>query len=633
MINTNQRKKIVFILLIFSLFMVISSANAAEITINSTDNFKSDIQKAVSGDIIKLDSSSVGGQFNLNSDNVDITITESITIQSANPSQNAIINLNQKGRAFHVEYGGDLTLINITIINGNSSDGGAIYNEGELTLKGCTFTNNKVTGTYASGGAINNFYGNLIAINCYFTDNTADDSGGAIENMGNFDYGNGNLDLIDCTFINNHADKDGGAIDNGRNTYLTNCTFTENTASRGGSFFNWGDAILATCTFKDNVATYGGAIYNQEEAFLTNCLFITNKANLGSAIYVEDGEFNVSYSQFLNNVGDYQIYKRDDALVVADYNWWGSNNPQGDYNAAGIVSNYFVMKITTSVVDLTRTVGDNLAISYAFVLNGTNNNANALDKFAPFTVNIMVNGKLWQTIDGRKSAQYNIPLSTVDTKISAQLHSAISTVNYKANTNIENKFPMGTGDKIATSLVISNFKPLFNKNNIVKVTARDKNGKILANKDVVLYINGKPVYTAKTNAAGVATFKYIFKTRNAHKIVVKFAGDTKLLASNSKTLSLTPKDKTTTSLAKFKAKYKKTATLKATLKNHKNKAIANKYLKFYANNKYLGQAKTNAKGVATLTKTIPVKGSVKFVAKYAGDKTYHDSDYTKIIRV
>ena len=56
-------------------------------------------------------------------------------------------------------------------------------------------------------------------------------------------------------------------------------------------------------------------------------------------------------------------------------------------------------------------------------------------------------------------------------------------------------------------------------------------------------------------------------------------------------------------------------------------------VKFYANGKYIGKAKTNAKGVATLTKKITTKGLVSFLVNHAGNKNNHNSSYTRKVTV
>jgi len=270
--------------------MIIGSVSAAEIT---SSNFKKTIEDTSSGKTVTLKS---GTEYSLNPDNVNITINKTITIKSSSSSKNAIINLNGNGRAFEVRNGGDLTLINITLKNGNAYEGGAIYNyAGSVTLTGCTFTNNTAT----NGGAIFGFgdenedVGKIIKAtftvkSCTFTNNIATGDGGAIYNL-EFSI----LTVKSSTFTKNIATRSGGAIYNDfSDITLTGCTFTKNKAGDdGGAIYNIGSStILIACIFRENTAYNGAAIYNGEYNKLNakNCTFTKNTAkygDYGGAIY------------------------------------------------------------------------------------------------------------------------------------------------------------------------------------------------------------------------------------------------------------------------------------------------------------------------------------------------------------
>ena len=74
----------------------------------------------------------------------------------------------------------------------------------------------EILGIFTDGAAIHSAEGaKVTAINCNFTSNHAEGSGGAI-------YG---ADAINCSFINNIANTYGGAITNGN---AVNCTFDSN---------------------------------------------------------------------------------------------------------------------------------------------------------------------------------------------------------------------------------------------------------------------------------------------------------------------------------------------------------------------------------------------------------------------
>ncbi|MCL2116651.1 MAG: right-handed parallel beta-helix repeat-containing protein [Methanobrevibacter sp.] len=145
------------------------------------------------------------------------------------------------------------------------------------------------------------------------------------------------------------------------------------------------------------------------------------------------------------------------------------------------------------------------------------------------------------------------------------------------------------------------------------------------------------------NDAGTATLKNSILKNN------KYAGiiNTGSITVGDNTLSGNPygnflsngtvKDesrlKTYLTLAKPQVKYGKKATFKATLKNHLKKAMKSRSISFYVNDKYFGKAKTNSKGIATLTKKVTKKGKLNFTAKYSGTKTFKNSSYTRKVTV
>jgi len=262
--KTNKKKSILLILLLFSLFMIMGSSSGADITINSSTNFEQNIESAESGDTITLNSdveyssNSVGGIY---------LKDKNIIIKSSDKSKNAVINLNYRGSAFFISKG-HLTLINITIKNGNS----AIQNVGRFTAIGCTFSNNKV---------VIDSSGKVTLTSCTFNNNKGG-NGGAI-------YNQGDITLKSCTFTNNKASDCGGAIYNDGKATLTLCTFTNNQAKYGGAIYSWSKITLNSCTFANNKAIMGGAIFNGRDPVIINgCTFSNNQAKkLGAAIYAD----------------------------------------------------------------------------------------------------------------------------------------------------------------------------------------------------------------------------------------------------------------------------------------------------------------------------------------------------------
>jgi predicted outer membrane repeat protein len=114
------------------------------------------------------------------------------------------------GGAIYVESPGTALLLNDIVISDNSaSRGGGIYNEGKLSLsRSLVNSNSTVNASFARGGGLYNFGSGSQAyvVNSTITENFSAD-GGAI-------YNEGNLVLINDTVSHNEASGSGGSIFN-----------------------------------------------------------------------------------------------------------------------------------------------------------------------------------------------------------------------------------------------------------------------------------------------------------------------------------------------------------------------------------------------------------------------------------
>ena len=103
--------------------------------------------------------------------------------------------------------------------------------------------------------------------------------------------------------------------------------------------------------------------------------------------------------------------------------------------------------------------------------------------------------------------------------------------------------------------------------------------------------------------------------------------------SNVATVTVT-KSKVSSAITKFTGRFNKKGSIKATFRDQNKKALAKKTIKFYIKGKYVGKAKTNSKGVATLNlKKVKFRGKSNVVAKYAGDKLFTSSKTTKKVNI
>jgi CSLREA domain-containing protein len=137
------------------------------------------------------------------------------------------------------QFGGVVT-INACVFSGNEADfGGAIYDQGTMTVSNSTFQGN--TATTSDGGAIYNFSSTLKVTNSTFYDNTSLQSGGGAI------YNYGTTSVTNSTFTGNSVPYgNGGAISDigGFQLTLNNNIFTGNTSAGGGAgIYNAYDTI------------------------------------------------------------------------------------------------------------------------------------------------------------------------------------------------------------------------------------------------------------------------------------------------------------------------------------------------------------------------------------------------------
>src|SRR5262245_6268522 len=104
----------------------------------------------------------------------DLDITGNVVIEGAGAGRTFINSSDMVDRVFNVHPGASLTLDGVTLSNGYSDEGGAIYNAGTLAVSNSTLHHNYATG---DGGGIYNT-GGLTITNSTLDANRAETSGG-----------------------------------------------------------------------------------------------------------------------------------------------------------------------------------------------------------------------------------------------------------------------------------------------------------------------------------------------------------------------------------------------------------------------------------------------------------------------
>lgn len=251
----------------------------------------------------------------------DISISTKMTILGESTGKTIIDGANAS-QIFHILPGVTVNISNLTLTGGNSKQfGGAVNNEGTLTLKGIKCVENEAE----HGGAIYS-NGDLIVNNCDFKNNLGT-WGGAIDNDG------GSLTISTTNFSNNNAAY-GGAIYviNGGLTQIYGSTISRNNAySEGGAVFNGGTITMIGNDLTSNNAILGGAIFNGGTATVNFNRIFGNTATTGSAIY------NSMMS------------------LDASLNWWGSNVDPTTNTFGGVTASpWLILTISSNPTAVTN---------------------------------------------------------------------------------------------------------------------------------------------------------------------------------------------------------------------------------------------------------------------------------------
>lgn len=270
------------------------------------------------------------------------------------------------GGALYTNKGVTGRFTNCTFTNNTSeAHGGAVCCSGSTNyFTDCVFTGNTSTGKSTNGGAIflQNAGASAEIINCTFTENTATNYGGAVEQNNNVT--DGALKIVNTTFTNNTAKGGGALLTWMGDITVEHCSFEHNeaTGTSGGAWYAslktavtykvagcyfgenlsaaHGGAILSTsknatftnCTFYKNEITGanngGGALALQGDATIYNCTFVDNKGvheTYGSGIHIASKAIVQIYNSILvRGIGGPDIYTHNDCVISGTHNIYGT---------------------------------------------------------------------------------------------------------------------------------------------------------------------------------------------------------------------------------------------------------------------------------------------------------------------
>jgi hypothetical protein len=285
-------------------------------------------------------------------------ITSPITIQGNGAK---ISGRGNPFRLFAVSTSGDLTLQNVNLTRGSSFNGGAVFNNGTLTIQDSTISKNTGDGVsnhgsltiqdstisgndgagVSNGGLVDTanstnsqspfksgpfcFYSFYYGIYCFYNYSGAltiqnnstisKNSGGGISNK------SGTVTIADSTISGNKSFFGGGAFNSGASfdyygSYIpagdfsiVNSTISKNSARRGGGIFNQGILTIENSTISDNkAADDGGGIFNSSnygdpagDLSIVDTTITENRARDSGGGLFNEGSLNTSNSVISNN--------------------------------------------------------------------------------------------------------------------------------------------------------------------------------------------------------------------------------------------------------------------------------------------------------------------------------------------
>lgn len=199
---------------------------------------------------------------------------------------------------FHVSGSGDLTLMNITLVDGSGFAGAAVAISGSLakaTIQNSFLTSNDAGSSH--GGAIFN-QGTLMIEDSGIGSNITTGFGGAVFNNG------GTVTIRNSTLISNQASQGGGIWHDGGSVTVERSAIRSNIATvSGGGIHNDGDTVtVVNTTFYDNRAAGGGGIYMRGDFLtITNATFNRNRADNGGALWNFLGQTRIRNSILANS--------------------------------------------------------------------------------------------------------------------------------------------------------------------------------------------------------------------------------------------------------------------------------------------------------------------------------------------
>nr|WP_302579022.1 hypothetical protein [Methanobrevibacter arboriphilus] len=520
-------------------------------------------------------------------------------------------------------------LIVLNNLNFSSGGHGAILFRGStankvISILNCNFTNNTLDFHHTWDSGQTAIRPTINLINCIFNS-----SGGITGGSGNSAYYEALWKVINSSFINMKCD----AIfrtENPAGTGLNTVDFMYL------SFISAPGSIIQGCLFENTTGVIFGGSLN-----ITDCV-ILNQVTLMKAWS------NAHVTMDLNN------------------NYWGFNNPYGMFikiqqygnNQYNVVTNLDYWIVPKLIADGKGGLSQEIKLIYTLVDDEGNfynydysNMPIPLQKF-----NLLAS-------DGTLS-EYSGSLSTSNF---TTIFSNNKYGNYTITATFENGLVLSLDCELyqkRTNTTLNLSKLIGGNDSIVEIIATvidADTGEFINEGILEIFASGVSIANV-TVSNGKAIFNWTVSGSNGPcEIFANYLGSETYISSSTAeifTINTTNTNQTNNTnntnstnstgnntngsttkkdsklyLSNFKGNYGKTTVLKATLKDNSGKAIVGRYVKFYVNNKYVGQAKTNSQGIASLNYKVASTGSLAVKTTFASDNSYKSSSISSKLSV
>ena len=232
--------------------------------------------------------------------------------------------------------------------------GGFSGNETQLSQRNPANNVTILSGDLDGTGGVNDAYHVLTTLNrtaaCIVDGFTM--SGGRANGSSNFTatginlartYGGGMYNELsspsvsNCAFSNNTASSGGGGVANNGSSVISSCTFSGNTTvSNGGGMFDNSSTVVTNCTFSGNTAGItGGGIYRvgSSSGSITNCILYGNSGSTANQqnLCKAAGTGTLTVSSSL--IGDYSVTATNNYtainILTTDPRFVNINSPAG----------------------------------------------------------------------------------------------------------------------------------------------------------------------------------------------------------------------------------------------------------------------------------------------------------------